>query len=258
MTKAIFFDIDGTLVSMKTHQMTDKVLETLYKLKDKGIRLFIASGRPPQIIDNLRGFPFDGIIAMNGGLTLVGGEVIDSHPLDKEDALRIAKISNANNIPAFISSDSGCGINIMNDISWEMFALIKIGTPAYLDLEKIAAEENIYQYTIYVSAEEEMKLFRPEIKNADFPRWHPAFADVVPKGISKSVAIGKICHLFGIDIADTIAFGDGDNDISMLKSVGFGIAMGNATDSVKASADMITLSVEDDGIVEALEKLGTI
>ena len=94
MIKAIFFDIDGTLVSMNTHSMTDRVLETLYALKKKNIKLFIASGRPPQIIDNLRDFPFDGIISMNGALIIAGGNIIYRNPLDKEDAIKIAQISN--------------------------------------------------------------------------------------------------------------------------------------------------------------------
>ena len=242
MIKAIFFDIDGTLVSMNTHSMTDRVLETLYVLKEKSIKLFIASGRPPQIIDNLRDFPFDGII-------------IYRNPLDKEDAIKIAQISNANKIPAFIACDSKCGINMMNDLSWEMFSLIKIAPPEYMDIEAIARQENIYQVTIYATAEEQQNLYMPFVHNAEFPRWHPSFSDIVPKGIDKAGAIKTICSHYGIDIAETIAFGDGGNDKGMLHTAGIGIAMGNAKEDVKNTADMVTLSVEEDGIIAALEKL---
>lgn len=255
MIKAIFFDIDGTLVSMNTHSMTDRVLETLYALKKKNIKLFIASGRPPQIIDNLRDFPFDGIISMNGALIIAGGNIIYRNPLDKEDAMKIAQISNANKIPAFIACDSKCGVNMMNDLSWEMFSLIKIAPPEYMDIEAIARQENIYQVTIYATAEEQQNLYMPFVHNAEFPRWHPSFSDIVPKGIDKAGAIKTICSHYGIDTAETIAFGDGGNDKGMLHTAGIGIAMGNAKEDVKNAADMVTLSVEEDGIIAALEKL---
>lgn len=257
MIKAAFFDIDGTLVSMKTHRMTDNVLDTLYVLKEKGIKLFIASGRPPQIIDNLRDFPFDGIISMNGALVIADGEIIYRRPIERDSAIRIAEISNANKIPAFISTESLCGVNLMNDISWEMFRLIKIAPPQYIDIEDIASKQNIYQATVYATVEEEERLIVPYVKNVDFPRWHPAFSDIVPGGIDKAEAIGTICRHYGIDIADTIAFGDGGNDKGMLQAAGIGIAMGNAVEEVKAAADMTTLSVEEDGIVAALKKLST-
>ena len=75
MIKAVFIDIDGTLVSVNTHRISDIVIEALYKAKDNGVKLFICSGRPIHLINNLRGFPFDGIITMNGALVYMNGEV---------------------------------------------------------------------------------------------------------------------------------------------------------------------------------------
>ena len=65
-----------------------------------------------------------------------------------------------------------------------------------------------------------------------------------------------MCRHFGIDVADTMAIGDGGNDIPMLRHAGIGIAMGNANDAVKAEADYVTDTVDQDGIAKALQHFG--
>ena len=62
-------------------------------------------------------------------------------------------------------------------------------------------------------------------------RWHPLFADIIARGNSKSHGIDQMLAYYGIDLKDTMAFGDGGNDIPMLKHVGMGIAMGNSGSS---------------------------
>lgn len=73
MVKAIFFDIDGTLVSFTTHRMSENLKERLHELQAKGVKLFISSGRARLVMNNLDGFPFDGYVAMNGAETTLDG-----------------------------------------------------------------------------------------------------------------------------------------------------------------------------------------
>ena len=89
-------------------------------------------------------------------------------------------------------------------------------------------------------------------------RWNPLFADVIAKGNSKRTGIDKMIAYYGIDLCDTMAFGDGGNDIPMLEHAAVGVAMGNATDEVKRSADYVTDSVDENGIRNALEHFGVI
>lgn len=89
-------------------------------------------------------------------------------------------------------------------------------------------------------------------------RWHPSFTDVIARGVSKSAGIDSVLAHEGIALADTMAFGDGGNDTGMLRHVGCGIAMGNASDEVKAVADYVTDSVDDDGVARALRRFGLI
>lgn len=85
-----------------------------------------------------------------------------------------------------------------------------------------------------------------------------AFADIIARGNSKSKGIDHVLEYYGIALKDTMAFGDGGNDIPMLGHAGIGVAMGNASDEVKAAADYVTTSVDEDGIMNALKHFGVL
>ena len=87
---------------------------------------------------------------------------------------------------------------------------------------------------------------------ANVYRSEPYFIEVVPRGIDKAVSIAKLIDTIGIDQSETMAFGDGFNDISMIKYVTHGIAMANGCDLIKQSADYITTSNDNDGVAKFL------
>ena len=89
-------------------------------------------------------------------------------------------------------------------------------------------------------------------------RWYPLFADIIARGNSKSHGIDKVIAYYGIDLKDTMAFGDGGNDIPMLRHAGTGIAMGNAAPEVQAAANYVTTSVDENGILNALKHFGVL
>lgn len=256
MIKAVFFDIDGTLVSFKTHRMSDGVKAALHALQAKGIKLFVASGRSPLTMDNLDGYPFDGCIAMNGALTILGGEVIDSHPLPLEDSMRFLDLVERLHVPSWVFAGDLAGINFTNAETEEVSRQINFYPERFVDLRQVALEHVVYEYTVYLRKEQEDRFLRPLLQNADFPRWHPYFCDVVSKGLSKSRAASLVLDRLGMTREEAMAFGDGGNDIPMLEYAGTGVAMGNASGEVKAAADHVTLSVDEDGVVEALRHFG--
>ena len=119
------------------------------------------------------------------------------------------------------------------------------------------SDKEYYQLTPFIDIEEE-QLLLPSIPNCEMGRWHPAFVDVTAKGNTKQRGIDEIIRHFGIRLEETMAFGDGGNDISMLRHAGIGVAMGNAKDDVKAAAGYVTTSVDDNGIANALKQYGII
>jgi Cof subfamily protein (haloacid dehalogenase superfamily) len=96
------------------------------------------------------------------------------------------------------------------------------------------------------------------LDECDITSWNDKAIDIIPKGGGKSAGMQVFLDKYGLERSETMAFGDGENDIDMLKFAGIGVAMGNAKDSVKAVADYITDSVDEHGIENALRHFGLI
>lgn len=255
MIKAIFFDIDGTLVSFRTHTISDSTMDCLYRLREKGIRLFIASGRHRLTMDNLRGFPFDGYIAMNGALVSVDGSTISKAPIDPGTARQIAMTADGEGIPCVTYGEDTIAVNLRNDLTAKIFSMIKLPQIPDATCMKMA-EDPVFQFTIFADSLTEERLLKQYETRLEPSRWHPLFMDLNPKGLSKSDGIDAVLKHFGFRREESLAFGDGGNDISMLKAAGTGIAMGNASEDVMQAADYVTASVDDDGIAKALVHFG--
>lgn len=254
MVKAVFFDVDGTLVSFRDHIMSEESVRTLDALKRKGIKVFIASGRPKIFMNNLRDYPFDGYICMNGALVYVGDKVLFHHPADSDDIKTVARIAGEHDIPCAVYFRDGVKMNRHTDLTLEIFRELAIDPPAESDISVI--EEDIYQYNLFLDEKKEAEILTPYLKNMVSTRWHPAFIDLIPKSLSKAEGIAKVIDHYGITREETMAFGDGGNDIEMLEYAGVGIAMDNASDIVKSYSDYVTLSVDDEGVTAALRHFG--
>ncbi len=255
MVKAIFFDIDGTLVSFSTHEISRTTLDALYCLKDKGIKLFIASGRHLLIMDNLSGFPFDGYVCMNGSLIYDKGEVIYSRPLDSDDAAAVVDFAEKNNVPCVAFAEKEIVMNCSNDLTERVFEMIRLPHPVPSPLAPYASKP-VCQFTIFVDRATEDRYLTPVLKHSVTARWHPEFTDIDPENISKAEGIERIISRYGIRKDEVMAFGDGGNDVEMLEYAGIGVAMGNAVPDVQAHADYVTSTVDEDGIVAAVRHFG--
>lgn len=257
MIKAIFFDIDGTLVSFRTHTISDSTMDCLCRLHEKGIRLFIASGRHRLTMDNLSGFPFDGYVAMNGALVTVDGKTISKTPIDPETARNIALTADGDGIPCVTYGEDTVAVNMRNSLTEKIFSMIKL--PQIPDITCMKMTEGpVFQFTIFADKDTEDRLLKKFEDRLEPSRWHPLFMDLNPKGLSKSDGIDAVLRHFGFRREESMAFGDGGNDISMLKAAGTGIAMGNASEDVMHAADYVTASVDDEGIAKALAHFGVL
>ncbi|MDR0431450.1 MAG: Cof-type HAD-IIB family hydrolase [Tannerellaceae bacterium] len=257
MIKAIFFDIDGTLVSFDTHTVPQSTIETLEVLKKKGIKVFIATGRHLKSINNLGELTFDGYITINGGYCMAGAhEVIYKNPIASQDieALKTWQEKNVHDrFPCMLVQENELYLSDKNERVEEVLTLLNFPEPPILPLRNMP-EGDVFQIVAFFDESREKKIM-PDLKNCESTRWSPLFTDIVPKGGSKRIGIDKMIAHFGFALDETMAFGDGGNDIQMLRHVGLGVAMGNAEEEVKRAAHYITASVDDDGIYKALKNL---
>lgn len=257
MIKAIFFDIDGTLVSFKTHEVPVKVVEAINELREKGVKVFIATGRHFASINNLGDLQFDGYVTLNGGYCFAGNHVIYKHHIPKEDIEKLLDyLEHEESFPCTFVREHALTMNYENEATEHIFTMLNFPKPPVGDLRE-AAKEDIYQLIAFFDGSQEERVMEA-MPGCEATRWYPSFADVVPAGSSKRIGIDKVIEYFGISLDETMAFGDGGNDIAMLEHAGISVALGNAADDVKQAADYVTTSVDDDGVVNALKHFGLI
>ena len=162
MIKALFFDIDGTLVSFNTHAIPPTTIEAIAAAKAKGIRIFIATGRPAVIINNLsalqdRGL-IDGYITMNGGYCFVGEEVIYKSAIPAADVQTLARISSEQNFPCIFVGEHDICVCQPDDMVKKIFNdYLKVDVlPVKTPEEAIRRE--IFQMTPFITLEQEKEI----------------------------------------------------------------------------------------------------
>ncbi|MFZ4262706.1 Cof-type HAD-IIB family hydrolase [Sphingobacterium sp. HJSM2_6] len=252
--KAVFFDIDGTLLSFKTHEVSPSSREAIRLLQAKGIKTILSTGRSINSIDHVKFLDFDGYITFNGGYCVTKDmEILYRQTIDSQDIQSVLNYAKNNSLSFSFMSENEITIHDVTPEIAGMYAHLNLPVPKLVDLDLVDTA-SILQTNIFLGPEEEPAFMNEVMPNSLASRWTPLFADVNPKGQSKKIGIDIFCKHFGIDIAHTMAFGDGGNDISMLEHVQIGVAMGNANPEVKEIANYITDDVDSDGIWNALKQ----
>ena len=253
MYKALFFDIDGTLVSFTTHAVPESTLQAIHQARLNGVKVFICTGRPLQFINNLQGVEYDGMVCATGSLCLDDeGNTIFQKSIAKEDVERLLTLLSTNPIPFLaISKQHLHGFNTHQPVVSEVMASLNVQLPTLLPIEE-TTHDDILQLIGFFTAEEETRMMNEILPHCVAARWHPSFSDVISSGVGKDAGIDHIIRHYGIDLSETVGIGDGGNDIPMLRHAALGIAMDNASDVVKSHANYITTHVDDNGIYNAL------
>lgn len=226
MIKIIFFDMDGTLIDLHTGQMSEKTKECLRRLRQRGIRVIMATGRLPNNLPTFAGVEFDGWLTLNGAYCFDEQGLIFGNPLPPAAVGQLAK--NAEKLGLPIS-----------------FAVVENG-----DFSRPAlppASGTVYQAMIQ-APEEQCREILEETQGVKIASWWAKAVDIIPEDGGKGRGISRMLAHYGLDRSEAMAFGDGNNDVEMLQTVGAGIAMGNATQRLKAVADELCDDVSRDGV----------
>lgn len=259
MIKAIFFDIDGTLLSHKTMKVPESTKKALRLLKEQGILTFIATGRH---ISEMKDLPiddleFEGNITLNGQYCYNKEGLIYDLPIHKQDVINIIEEIDKNPFPCIFVEKELMYINYNNEVVKLVQDAISTPLPDINDLHR-GLSEKIYQvipYDIDENKEDKILQLMPHSKKT---RWHPLAIDVIPNNGGKQNGILKVLEHYQIDINETMSFGDGMNDLDMFSLTPISVAMGNASEEVKSHASYVTDDIDDDGLYNALKHFGVI
>ncbi|MGX2957369.1 Cof-type HAD-IIB family hydrolase [Ursidibacter arcticus] len=261
--KIAFFDIDETLYYKKEQRIPQSIAEqVLPQLRAKEIIPAIATGRtfgafPDAIKPLMNETGFELFVTTNGQYNLYKGEVISEYILTTERVERVlAKLTALNIEYAFVTADE---IAVSKNTPEVEISLRPIKADYIVD-PNYYLDHKVIQLLAFFPAERHQEIIDANVLEDDLKevRWHQYSVDLLNKHHSKARGIQDVLSYFGLDMKNAIAFGDGLNDLEMLSTVGYGVAMGNAEDEVKALADYVTDPIEQDGILKALQKLQVI
>lgn len=262
--KMIVLDLDGTLTNNKK-EITPRTKEALMKAQAKGVKIVLASGRPTYGIMPLAE---ELELKKNGGFILAfnGGKIIDcsdcrtifEQKLDETLVPLLYHAAKEAGMQILTYQGEGIAATDKNDKYVQEEARInKMPVEEYDDF----LQQVVYPVNKCLIVGDPAPLHQLEIKlkkelegRMDVYRSADYFLECVPLGIDKARSLDRLITTLGITKEEVIACGDGYNDLSMINFSGLGVAMSNAADDIKAQADYVTLSNEEDGIAHVVDK----
>lgn len=273
MSKLLFFDIDGTL-AYPLREPPQSAVTAIRKARSNGHKVFLSTGRTwdsiPQAVADIG---FDGGIFSAGGIVLLGNDVLAQHHMADQTLCAILKVLNEK--PVFyiletadgrFRSENGHTVLAEADLSTATGQMQQLTADILLDPDTLPMSEysgqpafKIAYHCADLHGTERLTAQLDGIAKVvpfhNIPGLPIAIGEISDPAVNKGRAMLDLCDHFGKHPNDCIAFGDSMNDAEIIRSAGFGVAMGNAESPLKDIADMVCDSCENDGICKALHDL---
>jgi Cof subfamily protein (haloacid dehalogenase superfamily) len=246
----VFFDIDGTLAKGKDVPVSAQ--KAIHALRQRGDLVWICTGRALKYAKSNFHMYANGYIVSNGREGYTCCSKIYERPLTNEQMQEIRKRLDAVNAGyAFFGSGNGYyfgpeeGYAVMASV-WDPGFVLKGG-----DLSRT----KIFNFDIWFRNEDHRRQIEEQLKDIAIlnPHGPHPTADVTVLGWDKGDGLRAVAKYMKVPLQNTYAFGDGMNDICMLKSAGHGIAMGNGQQEVKDTAEYVTTAIDKDGVLNGLK-----
>jgi Cof subfamily protein (haloacid dehalogenase superfamily) len=260
-------DVDGTLLD-STHQLRTSVRDSLGRLAMSGVKIVLATARGPQalglIVRQLSFSPL--LICFSGGWigeldaqSLLPTNVLLDKRLTPSAARVIVTAALAHKLEPNIYTPAEWRVRILTPEIRAEGAIVESSpsvTPTLLgDNEKPS------KIMLVSGNDEQTKLLRiiadliKPLSATTFSK--PNYLEIIPIGVNKAKALVNVAQSVGVELSHAAAIGDGMNDLEMLKEVGLGIAMGNASEAVKSAAKWVTGTNDEEGVAQAVQRLVT-
>ncbi len=263
--KAIFCDFDGTLYR-EDHTISPTNKRAIKEFTKAGGKFVVSTGRLfSAIYPKLEELQLDGdvIVYQGGGIfDIKSKKQIFGKYFDKDDTIAILKYveSLGEDYTPLVYLDDTPYCQEYNEAVGIFIGICAVGYEVtHMPLSQFVEQSEYLPIKVVILADDEhCKKFvregREKFPHLAIMRSHQLVVEAITKGINKGEAIKWLCARYGIDVKDAIAMGDSENDIEMIKTAGLGIAVGNAMEPVKLSADFVADTNDNDAVAQVIYK----
>ena len=233
---AFFLDIDGTIYDGSG--IRQPVIDAIAHARAAGHKVFLNTARayiglPREAL----ALEVDGFVCSFGLEVFADGKFLHRRFLPKKTVLAAAKYAFDHRVPLYFEGETRLDLNRRWESSFHPKTLA--------EFTQMLGDHRLCKFSLPNGpTEDDRKAF-----SADFDFFD---IEVIPKGYSKAYGIRLVEEHFGLSRENTIAIGDGDTDLDMVQYAGIGVAMGNGTEALKAAADFVTKSLDEDGAAYAI------
>ena len=268
--KLIFLDIDGTLVEPGHNVPPRSALNAVRGAQRAGNRVFLCSGRNFAMLSPLLQFGFDGYVASAGGYVVCGDKVLFDCPMSDAQYRTAMRLMRDNGILVTVETKNGsyCDrdiVDLLSRISQGNSELIRWRRAVEQELGIRPIEEYdgspVYKIIFYCEREEQLAPVRAAMEDAFSFAVQDGFGfgcvngEIINRDFDKGRGVALVAKELGVDIADTVGFGDSMNDLEMIETVGTGVCMANGSETLKKRADIVCPAVTEDGLAKAFRDL---
>lgn len=256
----LVFDIDGTLVDASKQVVEDSAVAAINIARTKGYHILVATGRSFYFIheDVRERINTEFYVTVNGACLNNGdGDILETHEFSQKTLERLINYCQKNNYPTGVKYEDHIGVYGDYDYYVKTYAGYSHQAAPYLiDDNKTKAHLTSLPLGIYTFAPKtEIDNFKKEFPDLHFTPAEFEALEATLKGVNKTKTIDEVVRHLNLSWENVVAFGDGHNDIEMLEKAKIGVAMGNASETVKNAADYVTDTVLNSGIEKALKHL---
>ena len=246
--RAVFLDMDNTVFSHRTNSIPVSAEKAIAALREKGILVFIATGRHVQELKwmNLYGFPADGWITVNGAYCYNDKGSYYNEPVSREDLAVLYDNLKRDPFPCMFMDEQTIFINMDDERVRRSQEEIHTPMPEIADPERIL-HSDIFMLVPYA----EESIWHPvqqRMKHISATRWTDLAVDVYSDQCGKDRGVAETCRHYGLKKEETLAVGDGPNDAVLLEACGYKAAMGNAVKELKELADYVSTDIDEEGL----------
>ena len=268
MVKAIFIDIDGTLLNSKK-EISNRSKKAINECCKRDIKVILTSGRSRlsvlEFMHKIKASLY--IISSNGAdaYDVANEKEIIKDIMNKNDVKKIYNFAKKNDMKLELNFRSSSARNKAYKMQDLLFKKSDKEISNIIKNEEIVQciimgkdIEKMQKYKTFVKEKLEDSKIENESKRLNDMSLKPSkkyYCDTVAKGVTKGKAVDAVCKYLKIDKSDIIAIGDGKNDVSMFRKAEDSVAMGNANEKVKDKAKHITDTNDNDGLAMYLEKI---